>query len=384
MAMRAIRGAAVAVGGVLFAAQAMAGTVGGNDTAARSAFQNQLTGLLGSLSAATAEAQGMQGTGMAVWVDSKTGSGSLLGAAASPGDTAWAKTALLVSDLAKSFGAGGNSRILMQRDKDQFYSGIEGVGGNWFASAAAAQAFLFQLLLADNVAAPPQAKTPAQTATVDDVANAVAAAAQAVQETRKLATAGTSTTLTLSSAKFDPLALPAIYARPDIRIAKVERLTAADVAVTFDIAGSVKPGALQVRAYKPNSSFVALDTFELFISGGGSGLAAPADDHGGTAATATMLSGSNDGEIAANGDEDVFQASLTAKGMLTLSTSGPTDVVLQLEDASGTVIVKDDDGGGWYNAKLARQLNAGTYFVRLRHAAGGTGRYTLKSDFLPN
>ncbi len=384
MALRTGRGVAIAMGTLLATSPAIAGTVGGNDDMARSAFQNRLSGQLGSLGTATAEAAGMSGTGSAIWVDSKSASGSILGSGGSPGDMAWARTALLVSDLAKSFGAGGNARILMQRDKERFYSGIEGVGGNWFATAAAAQAFLFQLLLADNVAAPPQARTAVPAATVEDITAAVAIAAQAVQSTRKLATAGSSTTLTFSSAKFDATVLPALYARPEIRVARIERLTANDVAVTLDIPASTAPGALQVRAYKQNTSFVPLDTFELFVSAGGTGIEVPADDHGGTAATASMLSGNNDGEIAQAGDEDVFQASLTAKGLLTLTTSGPTDVVLQLEDSSGTVIARDDDGAGWYNAKLVRQLNAGTYFVRLRHAAGGTGRYTLKSDFLPN
>ncbi len=384
MAMQAMRGAAIVVGGILLAGQVSAGTVGGNDASAVAAFQNQIGGLLAGLRTVTAEAQTAPGTGASIWVDTTGSSGSLLGTGGSPGDIAWARTALLVSDLAKSFGANGNSRILMQRDQDRFYSGIEGVGGNWFASAAAAEAFLFRLLLADNVAAPPQVRAAVETASVDDVANAVAAAAQAVQEARKLVTAGGSTTLTLSSPKFDPAVLPAIYARPDIRIARIERLTASDVAVTFDVAGTVKPGALQVRAYKPNTGFVPIDTFELFVSAGGSGLPLPEDDHGGTIATATVVTGSDDGEIAVGGDEDLFMANLSAKGMLTLSTSGPSDVVLQLEDASGTPIVTDDDSGGWYNAKLARQVNAGTYFVRIRHAAGGTGRYTLKSDFAPN
>jgi len=384
MAMKAVRGAAIVVGGILLAGQVAAGTVGGSDASAVAAFQSQLGGLLASLRTVSAEAQSTQGTGASVWVDTSGSTGSLLGTAGSPGDIAWARTALLVSDLAKAFGANGNSRILMQRDQERFYSGIEGVGGNWFASAAAAEAFLFRLLLSDNVGAPPQVRAAVETASVDDVANAVAAAAQAVQQARKLATAGGSTTLTLSSPRFDPAVLPVIYARPDIRIARIERLTASDVAVTFDIAGTVRPGALQVRAYKPNTGFVPIDTFELFVSSGGGGLPVPEDDHGATTATATVLTGNDDGEIAVSGDEDLFMASLNAKGLLTLSTTGPTDVVLQLEDTSGNPIVADDDGGGWYNAKLARQVNAGTYFVRLRHAAGGTGRYTLKSDFVPN
>ena len=103
---------------------------------------------------------------------------------------------------------------------------------------------------------------------------------------------------------------------------------------------------------------------------------AAAEDHGDTRADATSVAiGSTTlGELTA-ADTDYFRISVAQAGTLEVSTSGSTDTVGRLEDAGGTVLATDDDGGAGSNFRLERRVPAGTYYVRV--TGGGTGRYAM-------
>lgn len=371
----------VILGLALTSSVAAAGEISADDSAGRSLLQQRATSLLESLRSATKAAQEAKDQESSTWID--TSKDSLLRGETARGN-AWAQVALIISDLASLFGARG-SNILAQTGPDGFYAGTASGGGSWSDSATGAQAVLMRLLLADNLLVPQAVRDAiadqSLTASVDDL---VRVATAALQQTGPIMATGSTATFTLTSSRFSPTGVPHIYGPAGTRVANIERLGPDKVVVTMDLRAATPTGLVELRAFNPGSSFLAADTFKVFVIAGIGDLAPLADDHPATRAAAKQLTGSDEGEIGSPGEEDLFRIDLTASGTLTLSTSGPTDVVLTLEDESGNAIATDDDGAGWYNSRIVRALNGGTYFVRVRHAARGTGRYTLRSDFAAN
>lgn len=85
-------------------------------------------------------------------------------------------------------------------------------------------------------------------------------------------------------------------------------------------------------------------------------------------------------EIGEHGEEDLFEFTTTTEGRYVVETSGSTDVVMSLfgPDDVTRVIAQDDDSGLGLNARITQQLDAGEYFLRLRHfRPQGKGRYGL-------
>lgn len=371
----------VFLGLALTSSVAAAGEISADDSAGRSLLQQRATSLLESLRSATKAAQEAKDQESSTWID--TSKDSLLRGETARGN-AWAQVALIISDLASLFGARG-SNILAQTGPDGFYAGTASGGGSWSDSATGAQAVLMRLLLADNLLVPQAVRDAiadqSLTASVDDL---VRVATAALQQTGPIMATGSTATFTLTSTRFSPTGVPHIYGPAGTRVANIERLGPDKVTVTMDLRAATPTGLVELRAFNPGSSFLAADTFKVFVIAGIGDLAPVVDDHPATRAAAKQLTGSDEGEIGSPGDEDLFRIDLTASGTLTLSTSGPTDVVLTLEDESGNAIATDDDGAGWYNSRIVRALNGGTYFVRVRHAARGTGRYMLRSDFVAN
>jgi len=67
-------------------------------------------------------------------------------------------------------------------------------------------------------------------------------------------------------------------------------------------------------------------------------------------------------------------------GKYTIETQGQTDVVMSLYGPNNlvTFITEDDDSGPGSNARIERNLTAGTYYVRVRHySPQSTGAYSI-------
>lgn len=111
------------------------------------------------------------------------------------------------------------------------------------------------------------------------------------------------------------------------------------------------------------------------------------DDHGNSFSTATVVSpnSSRNGRLEANGDIDVFRFTVSESGVLSLSTTGTTDTVGSLFDASQTLIAQNDDGGSGLNFGFDTPVSAGTYYIAVSGFDGATtGNYTLSVGFTPN
>ena len=110
----------------------------------------------------------------------------------------------------------------------------------------------------------------------------------------------------------------------------------------------------------------------------------PADDHLGTISTTSQLAinGSSTGTLEIGGDRDVFKLQPASAGTLTLSSTGSTDVVGELLNASGTVLLTDDNSAGSPNFRLVRTLTAGgTYYLRVSgKTTSTTGGYGVAAS----
>jgi hypothetical protein len=119
--------------------------------------------------------------------------------------------------------------------------------------------------------------------------------------------------------------------------------------------------------------------FSLFATVGG---AQTGDDHGNSAGSATAIgvNTSVSGAIGAAGDQDYFRVTLTAAGTLTVYTTGSTDTFGQLLDGSGQELESNDDATDT-NFRISRSVNAGTYYIAVRHySSSGTGSYVLRVE----
>ena len=73
---------------------------------------------------------------------------------------------------------------------------------------------------------------------------------------------------------------------------------------------------------------------------------------------------------------------MSSTGSLTAGTSGFLDSYGYLLDSNCSIIASDDDSGPSANFSLTRTLNAGSYYLAVRHFSGsGTGAYTLSNSF---
>ena len=110
------------------------------------------------------------------------------------------------------------------------------------------------------------------------------------------------------------------------------------------------------------------------------------DDHGDVRPLATWVAANSitQGNLEQAEDVDYYRIRISARGTLTVETTGSTDTVGSLEDAAGRRLVSNDDGGTGTNFKIQRTLNPGTYYARVAgYSSSATGRYALRITHRP-
>ncbi|MCB4745369.1 MAG: DUF1566 domain-containing protein, partial [Sulfurovum sp.] len=112
------------------------------------------------------------------------------------------------------------------------------------------------------------------------------------------------------------------------------------------------------------------------------------NDHGGKITLATPINPNSTtaGRIEKAGDVDWFRVTIPrGGGILTVKTTGTTDTVGTLYNASGTELKTNDNNGSGNNFKISQTVTAGTYYVKVKHSsATGTGNYNLATKFTPS
>jgi hypothetical protein len=132
-------------------------------------------------------------------------------------------------------------------------------------------------------------------------------------------------------------------------------------------------------ATKANESLSAMD--KAFVAG-----AQMYPKTKGTVANATPLTVNATKRTAAAigkvGEEDLFTFTADRAALYTIDTRGPTDTIMKLfgPNSETALIAEDDDSGLDSNARIARNLIPGRYFVQIRHynQKSGMGNYTVK------
>lgn len=110
----------------------------------------------------------------------------------------------------------------------------------------------------------------------------------------------------------------------------------------------------------------------------------PEDDHGDTSddATTLVLGEMTEGELEESGDVDVFEITITRRGMLTVYTEGSTDTEGKIVNAAGTFEESDDDSGEGWNFRLEVAVEPGTYYIEVSGWGETTGEYDLYTSFV--
>ena len=127
-----------------------------------------------------------------------------------------------------------------------------------------------------------------------------------------------------------------------------------------------------------HSSLTGLGDYTLRVTGL-EGTSAADDDHGDSRSDATRVSlpSETSGEIDPGDDEDYFRFEVSRRGEVLARTTGGLDAEGILYDSSGSEIARNSDGGEGDNFRIRRELEAGTYYVRVSSWRAGTGAYTL-------
>ena len=90
-----------------------------------------------------------------------------------------------------------------------------------------------------------------------------------------------------------------------------------------------------------------------------------ADDMGTLTEGGTLRA--DDYDIVPPNDVDFLKFQVPCQMMVTIETTGPSggDTVIELYDASRTLIERNDDGGTGYYSKIQRELSPGLYYVKV-------------------
>ncbi|MYD81018.1 MAG: trypsin-like serine protease [Gammaproteobacteria bacterium] len=110
----------------------------------------------------------------------------------------------------------------------------------------------------------------------------------------------------------------------------------------------------------------------------------PEDDHGDTPESATVLAlgEMTEGEIETSGDVDVFEITISRRGVLTVYTEGSTDTEGRIYNSDNTFEESDDDSGEGWNFQIEVNIEPGTYYIEVSGWDDSTGQYELYSSFV--
>ena len=80
-------------------------------------------------------------------------------------------------------------------------------------------------------------------------------------------------------------------------------------------------------------------------------------------------------------DQDYFRIELAESGQLTVHSEGWINAEGRLLDEDGDLIASDSDSASGFNFRIVRDLDAGTYFVRIHERWSRPGAYTVHAEF---
>ncbi len=146
----------------------------------------------------------------------------------------------------------------------------------------------------------------------------------------------------------------------------LDRSDDGDTSRNFRVSAVVEPGTYYIRVRGGRTSSTGAYTLTLHLGGDSPSGAIPLG-----------LGESIEDELLA-GDIAYFRVSVRSAGLLVASTTGGTDTYGYIEDSSGNVLDRSDDGGADHNFRVSAVVEPGTYYIRVRGGrTSSTGAYTL-------
>ena len=105
------------------------------------------------------------------------------------------------------------------------------------------------------------------------------------------------------------------------------------------------------------------------------------DDHGDTpeSATVILIGEMTEGEIETSGDVDIFEITISRRGVLTVYTEGSTDTEGVIYNSDNSFEESDDDSGEGWNFQIEVNIEPGTYYIEVSGWGESTGQYELHS-----
>jgi hypothetical protein len=144
---------------------------------------------------------------------------------------------------------------------------------------------------------------------------------------------------------------------------------------------------IRVRVNSPTTLYTRVTGYQGAMGSYGlrSTFVTDVDDHGNSMQTATAIapSDSASGTLESAADEDWFRVSFSAAGTWSIASTGSTDTIGQIRDASGTLVTQNDDAAP-PNTNFGMTISVqqgSTYYLRVIGFEGATGPYSLSSQF---
>lgn len=333
--------------------------------------------------ARSAAAAAAAGTGPTIYIDpslaleATQGFGGLNAA-----DQSFARAIAGGFELYKAIGGATDRQAVIQRKDGMYYVGLDGEGGRWFASADQALSFLFNSLVAKDDRIGTRAKRAALTC-AQDILCAVLAVAQDRYATIATVARGSTVSVTITGSGFSNAGgTPTVAASDGILALSVTYVSSEKLTAVLQVLPGARLGETMLAVFNPGRGFQNAGAYKLKVIDGNA--TAPAPENANRAGAAPLaLPGTAAGKIVAGTAEQFFRIDVAKAGTLTLSSLGGTDLKATLEDANGQALAASDDDGHWYNFKISRAVQPGTYYLRVGHCCGGIGAYQVSAALAP-
>lgn len=377
--------------GLACAGAAAAGTIAIDDGTGASNFNSQLETLIDHYKAESATYRArVDATGEAFeqYYNPVEERNLIFGQEGSPlSDVDWARANLRIYDIYEQIGGNAIGLRQLYKYKDgRYYVALDGIGGQWFDSASKAHGFLLKLLVDTSIELPADVKDAVAALAGNGLDTVLNTARSTLTSNRAFLSRGRSTVATLIGAYDESLGAPVVQGPPGIYVDTASIDADGKVTVSLRTTGEAALGPAELLMFNNGRSITPTDQFAIFVVDGAGAAEPPADDNGDTIATATAIEAGVDvdGQLERASDTDMFAVTVTHGGTLVVTSSGGSDVVGAILNASGTELDSNDDGGDWYNFRVGKNVDPGTYYVQVRHCCGGTGAYRINAAFTPS
>lgn len=377
--------------GLALGATANAGTISIDDGTGASNFDATLTALMDRYKAESATYRSRvdaSGEAFEHYYNPVEERNLIFGREGAPvSDVDWARANLRIYDIYEQIG--GNEiglRQLYKYKNGRYFVALDGIGGQWFDTPGEAHGYLLKLLVDTSIELPADVKDAVAALGGNGLDSVLSTARGTLASNRAFLSRGRSTTATLTGDYNLSLGAPVVQGPPGVYVDTASVSGEGIVTVTLRTTGEAALGPAQLLMFNNGRSMTPTDSFSIFVVDGSGAAEPPADDHGDSIAGATAITAGDDvdGHLERSADADVYAVTVSQGGTLVVTSSGGSDVVGAILNASGTVLASNDDGGGWYNFRVAQDVAPGTYYVRVQHCCGGTGSYQINAAFSPS